>query len=349
MARLIAAAAAAIFCLLAPSSGQDEDETCKAGEACSGGVRYVFIGNPGVGKSATLNGIIGNALFRSGLSFGQGLTQTTQTQQFGPDLFMHSPGLADIKIQDAAADEIMSALKLGGDYKIVFVLTLESCLKQKCRVRPQDKATIELVLKAAPDVTDYGVIINKIEKKAMKILQDRTDPTYGQLLASLMHGLPENSVYVHLNPRSEVLADGEDVIMPDDMRKDILTFLAGVPPVNIDPLKVGKIQDFSKDDFQEKLKDTEAEMEQIGSSPSATDDTLQHMLQHEQQKEKKRKSIMSRIGGALKTVGGGIWSVLQTGNEVVPMVTQSIRGVMELASVVRCTTDPASCGGPPPM
>jgi hypothetical protein len=248
----------------------------------------------------------------------------------------------------------VSALKHGGDYKIIFILTVESCLKGRCKVRSQDKATIELVLNAAPDITDYGVIINKFEKASMKALQDRSDPTYSQLLASLMSGLPEKSLYIHLNPRSEFLADADNALMPDEMRKEILSFLHRVAPVKIQPEKVSAIHALSDKDFGKKRNDIEIEMEQASRSPEAIDNTMQDIGQQKsaQVEERykrvqvERRSWTATIVDAAATAGGGIMSVLQSANEVIPMTTQVFRHVMDLAHAVKCVRDPSSCGMP---
>jgi GTP-binding protein EngB required for normal cell division len=309
MANLIAAVAG-IFCFIALAIGQTD--SCEAGQPCLGdGLRYVFIGNPGVGKSTSLNGIIGKPLFDAGLSFGQGLTTKVQTQEFGGNFFMDSPGLADIKIKEEAAGEIMSALKHGGLYKIIFVLTVEACLKQKCKVRPQDKATIEMVLNSAPDITDYGVIVNKVGKKPMAILTNRKDPTYGQLVASLMKGLPETSVYIHLNPLSEALVDEENALMPDDMRNEFLSFLSTVPPVEIDPEKVGAIEAASKEEFESIVNAQEEEMKEVTGNDQVIGSMLEDLEKQEAEKAKKRPNWFQALAGGITevvTTGTGILS-----------------------------------------
>lgn len=38
----------------------------------------LFVGNPGTGKSTLLNSLVGSAVFKSGVSFGGGLTSYLQ-------------------------------------------------------------------------------------------------------------------------------------------------------------------------------------------------------------------------------------------------------------------------------
>jgi putative ribosome biogenesis GTPase RsgA len=68
----------------------------------------IFVGNPGVGKSTLLSGLVGTAEFKSGICFGTGLTTAVQSYHdplTGND-FVDTPGLADVKMREEAADEI---------------------------------------------------------------------------------------------------------------------------------------------------------------------------------------------------------------------------------------------------
>jgi GTP-binding protein EngB required for normal cell division len=301
------------------------------------GVRYVVIGNGGVGKSCILNGILDQTLFESGLSGGAGLTQKVQTVQFGPDLFMDSPGLADISIREQAADEIESALKHGGLYKPIFVLTVEACLKGRCKVRPEDRTTIELVLKAAPDITDYGVIINKLEAHSMKLLQNKTDPTYAQLLASLMHGLPEKSLWIYLNLRSQDLVSATNALMPHDMRTGIINFLYRVPAIEIHPERVSAIESLSENGFREKRDSVGKNMDKVRRDPKAIDDELKDIEQEKLAKaEEQENYAVANINDPEAGIVGGILEFLKKTNEIMPLCLDTFKYAFQLSSVVLC-------------
>jgi len=131
----------------------------------------IFCGNPGVGKSSIASSISG-IQFKSGVSFGSGLT-VDLTWNEAPALpnfrFADTPGLADMKLKENAAQAITEALAQGAakghKTKIVFVVTTEGG-----RLRPEDMYTIKVVMNsiklangAVPGANSYAIVINKCE------------------------------------------------------------------------------------------------------------------------------------------------------------------------------------------
>lgn len=131
--------------------------------------KFVFIGNPGVGKSTLINSLIGKSVAESGVTAGAGLTQFFSIYEHDGKSFMDTPGLADIKIREQAAKEIETALKQGGKYRLFFVLTL-----LQGRVKPEDVVTINTVMSAINDPNkSFNVIINQLNRKEKReILND---------------------------------------------------------------------------------------------------------------------------------------------------------------------------------
>ena len=126
----------------------------------------IAIGNPGAGKSTVLNAIAREILFQSGIAFGNGLTYELdkRTNDFGT--FFDTPGLADDTYREAAGKAISSALRTGGNFKVLFFVSTNSG-----RVVRQDITTLRLVLDAAPEIGNhYGLVINKVPKNVAERL-----------------------------------------------------------------------------------------------------------------------------------------------------------------------------------
>jgi GTPase Era involved in 16S rRNA processing len=89
----------------------------------------IFVGTPRAGDSTVLNGaLIGEPLFRSGISFGERLTITYlqfEKAKNGDCWYVDTaPGLADVKLREKNALEISKAVrKFNADFKLVLVVT----------------------------------------------------------------------------------------------------------------------------------------------------------------------------------------------------------------------------------
>jgi GTP-binding protein EngB required for normal cell division len=135
-------------------------------------INYLFVGNPGVGKSSLINSLLAQVIFKAGISVGKGLTYEFQSyiDDGNQRIFMDTPGLSDVELRKQAAQAIDKALKTGGVYKIFFIVTVESG-----RVRPDDLTTIQLVCEAIGEKFEYALVVNKLSASAVKKLNENLE------------------------------------------------------------------------------------------------------------------------------------------------------------------------------
>ena len=225
----------------------------------------IVIGNPGAGKSTILNGLAGEVLFKSGISIGDGLTYQLDERENSRGTFFDTPGLADNTHREAAGKAISTALRKGGNFKILFFVMTESG-----RIVRQDVTTLRLVLDAAPEIKNhYGIVINKLPKNVAKALQN---PEKGSIfLTKLFTGIPQDqrcaqSNITYLPFHSEL--DSEDNKLMDmnelqTLKSELFkSFVYGkVPAINLTVGKAGDIATCNFDQINAALKDLEKKME----------------------------------------------------------------------------------------
>jgi len=199
----------------------------------------IMIGNPGVGKSTILNALVGSATFRAGINPQTGLTTCLQLVEEPPGskkFYGDTPGLVDMQKREEAAREIATALRQDGRYKLVFVVMEESL-----RVRPQDVATINIVLDAIKlekgeiDVP-YGIIVNKItEKRLARLYEDNELMKLFQDSLNQKHHTRDFHFYLH----NEALEDEDDAL--HEPTAELLRFLDDLHFLDIKPNQVADI------------------------------------------------------------------------------------------------------------
>ena len=167
----------------------------------------LVIGNPGAGKSTLANCIAKHVLFKSGISFGSGKTWKLDMKEHEGIVYLDTPGLADIKMRQAAARAITEALKQNGQYQIFFVVVLSAG-----RFRPEDLTTIWLVLLNTPGITVVNIIINKLSRGEYQSLENKDGMVKSSLIAPLeMMGM-RTKCNVFLLLRDENLVDADDTL-----------------------------------------------------------------------------------------------------------------------------------------
>ncbi|KAG2783120.1 hypothetical protein JG687_00018939 [Phytophthora cactorum] len=188
---------------------------------------YLFIGNPGTGKSTLVNCLVGEHALDTGISYGTGMTKDFQQITHQDAVYMDTPGLADRQIERRAADAITTALRQTGSYKIFFIVRL-----QYGRVQSEDLATIETVLDSI-DMKDipFAIVINNSKYK---------------------------TPYITFIPTLECLDEKDNQCI--ELPTDVETFLrleapsTVVPPERVDNIQLGDFKRFT-DDLREQLQD----------------------------------------------------------------------------------------------
>lgn len=264
----------------------------------------VCVGNPGAGKSTILNSMLGFYQFKSGVSFGEGLTYEMDKFISGNQTFMDTPGLADIDMRKRAGEAIESALKQSGKYRIVFVVTLEGG-----RVTPMDAQTIATVLTACPSIGDkYAIIINKVEPDAVEAL--KKPENLEKVTAKLFHALGECSkktIWVHVNPHDGDLFGKNNVVK--GVSDGLKVFLDNMPRVDIPPEKVRKIDTEGYDkkaELLEKMINTlerdqaalRAQVEKDREDIRQQREELKQQLADIQQREEQQLAAMKAMEGS---------------------------------------------------
>jgi len=196
--------------------------------------KYLFVGNPGVGKSTLMNCLIGDAVFRSGVSAMVGLTYELNEKVTDKGTFLDTPGLEDVRMREAAAKAITQALKKGGKYKVFFVVTTESG-----RLRPADLACMNLILGSCTDIKHYNIIFNKLTKQVVKKLSDKNG-IINQILADVES---TNEMRYMLLQRHDDLEDEDDTFAEMPLLEDFVYNTAkgmDIRPENVQDIEIKK-------------------------------------------------------------------------------------------------------------
>jgi len=256
----------------------------------------VFCGNPGVGKSTLLSCISG-IQFKSGLSFGSGMTERLQFQS-NPNSsldvrFADTPGLSDIKVRELAAKQITNALRDGANngrrLLLVFVLTLEAG-----RVKPDDIVTLEKVMESieAPgyDLTrnSFGIIVNKCSflKKPTKAREGIN--TIRTQFATDLSKYKTN--YIEFLKVYDELEDEENATTNID---GLMEFLLGLKGIDV---KVAKNIDVSNlEQVKEKMElEWRRKLEQIAEANE------EQRAKWEEEKEEMRRDMQTKMRAAAR-------------------------------------------------
>ena len=273
------------------------------------------------------------------MSAGKGLTSQLDKKTIGSITYCDTPGLADTEMRVAAGKAISQVLKEGGLCKVFFVVTEEAG-----RVRPQDAATMRLVLDAAPEIgKKFGIIVNKCTKKKIEFFfgteESRNRTNFDKFVAHLFHGIESKNQHgnIVLLERREDLEDEEDKVIPANQINGnaygksigLLKFIDWLPSINLTP---GKASDVNTDDIEKIKEQFEKQMALLEKDANAMENQvkkMQEMLEKEKNKEDK-SGILYHLGQLAEIyVEDVVKPVVQGAGKLVKGAAQPVIGYAE--------------------
>lgn len=190
-----------------------------------------FIGNPGVGKSTLLNAYARRILFKSGLpvKLGHGLTYQLDRVVLGNQTFIDTPGLADIKLREKAADAISKCLRERGWHKIFFVVEINNG-----RISAEDMATMrEVLLASGCSPNKYGIIVNQVIPEVLEQLEVPSQKAEFEALLFDDAEIPRTT-YIFYNAESPDLRGKGDVLLPMNVAlRNFINSMSGVTVLTV--------------------------------------------------------------------------------------------------------------------
>ena len=221
---------------------------------------WLFVGNPGVGKSTIINALAGKTVAKAGLSAGHGLTTDFTIYEDLPNnrVYCDTPGLADTKMRERAAKQIEEGLKQNAKYKIFFVIQLN-----EARVRAEDVATFNTVMNAINlPHKPFSIIVNKLDFDEKELFaQDQLSKA--EVFDALNSGVNKTQSVWFIDKSNKLKKKKIPFLELDE---NLYTFFKTREAIQINKEKVGEVK---ADELDKITKAFEDQMEQMRTTLEA--------------------------------------------------------------------------------
>jgi len=192
----------------------------------------VFVGNPGVGKSALLNALGGS--FESGFSQVSGLTRQATAQDVElcgrPIRLVDMPGIYDSGKNNTGTflsnlEMLQETLNNGDNYVVLFVIS-----PRRGRIDPNDLALLKLFLDSIETGPQVGLILTQVRRANFDSVQN---PAYTTAVYDLLRRADtKNMNLLDFAEETLVLCNHDEHIGFDQKEKDeivnyVLSFIPG--------------------------------------------------------------------------------------------------------------------------
>lgn len=188
----------------------------------------ILVGNPGTGKSTLLNSLLNKIEFQAGWST-RGVTKHCKSFRHTDDkVYSDTPGLANVDIIPAAADEIHRLFLTAKNVTLVFVVTLDD---NNCQVKPSDVASVFAILDACQGTEvnhRFGIVINRMISETRL---NRFPPEHKLKLAACLQGKFKTR-HVYYNLFDKDFEDEENMLSSVD-NLAFRQFVFSIPPITL--------------------------------------------------------------------------------------------------------------------